>query len=173
MKWTKISALFLLMALVSAPGILKAQQYQYHKIYIYNFTKYIQWPANKQSGDFVIGVYGKSQMQNELNEMAATRSVGGQKIIVKEINAPSDALGCHVLFIPQGKSEVLDDVQSKLAGSATLVITEKPGMAKQGSAINFVIVGGKLKYELNKASIDKAGLKVMPDLIKLAILVNS
>lgn len=168
-----IKALIFLVVIVSSSGSLKAQQYQYHKIYIYNFTKYIQWPSDKQSGDFIIGVYGKSPMITELTTMAATRSVGSQKIIVKEINNPSDAESCHVLFIPESKSGILSDVRTKLGGNSTLVITEREGLGKQGSAINFVIIDGKLKYELNKTTLEKAGLKVMPDLIKLAILVNS
>jgi hypothetical protein len=46
-------------------------------------------------------------------------------------------------------------------------------MAKEGSDINFILVDGKLKYEMNKSSLEKSGLKVMPDLVKLAILVNT
>ena len=150
-----------------------SQDYQFHKVYIYNFTKYIQWPPEMQGGDFVIGVYGKSSMINELKAMSLNRTVGAQKITVKEIHSPQDASTCHVVFVPSGKSGSLTDLKSKLDGRPTLIITEKDGLAKQGSAINFVLVDGKLKYELNKNSIDKAGLKVMPDLVKLAILINT
>ncbi len=150
-----------------------AQEYQYHKVYIYNFTKYIQWPSQLQSGDFVIGIYGKSQMLNELKSMAANRTVGAQKIIIKEVSSFEEAVSCHVLFVPSNKSHFYTDLKSRLDNKPILIITEKDGLAKLGSSINFVLVDGKLKYELNKTSLDKSGLKVMPDLLKLAILVNS
>ena len=37
----------------------------------------------------------------------------------------------------------------------TLIITEKPGLAKQGSGINFVIENNKQKFEMNKTNIEK------------------
>jgi hypothetical protein len=150
-----------------------AQEYTYHKVYIYNFTKYIQWPTEKQKGEFIIGVYGKSSMTKELETMAANRSVGNQKIVVKQVDGTSDAAECHVLFIPSSKSSNLSALKSQLDGKPILFITEKSGMAKEGSDINFILVDGKLKYEMNKSSLEKSGLKVMPDLVKLAILVNT
>jgi hypothetical protein len=149
-----------------------AQEYTYHKVYIYNFTKYIQWPVDKQKGEFIIGVYGKSSMTKELETMAANRLVGSQKIVVKQIDGITEAADCHVLFIPSSKSSNLSALKSQLDGKSILFITEKNGMAKEGSDINFILVDGKLKYEMNKASLEKSGLKVMPDLVKLAILVN-
>lgn len=169
----KINRVILLLILFISSYSLKGQEYQYHKIYIYNFTKYIQWPTDRQSGNFIIGVVGKSSMADELISLAKNRTVGNQKIVIKEINNPSDGLDCHIIFVPRNKSNHLAALTEKISGKPTLVITEKEGMALQGSAINFVFVDGKLKYELNKALIDKAGLKVMPDLVKLAILVNS
>ena len=152
---------------------LFAQDYSFHPVYIYNFTKYIQWPSEKQTGDFVIGVYGKSPIFEKLKSMATNRTVGAQKIVVKEFASIEDMQNCHIIFIPVGKSSSFPDVSSKVNSKPVLVITEKSGLSKQGSGINFVVIEGKLKYELNKASIDKSGLKVSTDLIKLAILVNS
>ena len=45
-------------------------------------------------------------------------------------------------------------------------------MAKQGSAINFVIVGSRQKFELNKSNVEKHNLKVASTLENLAVLVN-
>ena len=45
-------------------------------------------------------------------------------------------------------------------------------MAKQGSAINFVIVGSRQKFELNKTNVTKHNLKVASTLEKLAVIVN-
>lgn len=166
-----LKALFISL-LVFAAGTVFCQDYKLHKVYIYNFTKYIQWPSEMQSGDFIIGVLGKSTMVEELQAIAASRTVGAQKIVVKEFANASDVDNCHVIFIPTNKSSSLGDLVTKFAGKPTLIITEKSGLGKQGSNINFVLVDGKLKYELNKDAIDKTGLKVSAELTKLAILIN-
>jgi hypothetical protein len=52
----------------------------------------------------------------------------------------------------------------------TLVITEKKGALNEGSAINFVIVDNKLKFELKVSNATKNGLKVSSNLETMAIV---
>lgn len=49
-------------------------------IFIYNFTKYIEWPENQKQGDFVIGVLGNSNpnLNKELDKMAALSKIGSR-----------------------------------------------------------------------------------------------
>jgi hypothetical protein len=146
--------------------------YRFHSIFIYNFTKYIQWPATQQSGDFVIGVLGNSgNVLEELTKVTANKTVGAQKITVKKIKSAAEASDCHIVFIPSSGSHNFDDVQSSLKGKPTLIITEKSGLAQKGSGINFIIQDNKWKFELNEAATQSAGLKVSKELSQLAINV--
>jgi hypothetical protein len=147
----------------------KAQDYKFHSVFMYNFTKYIQWPANYQTGDFIIGVLGDSPIIEQLTKMAESKTVGNQKFNIVKFANPESIEKCHMLFIPGNKSNDLDKVLSQTEGLSTLIITEKPGLGKKGSAINFIIVDGKWKFELNKASTDKSKLKVSGELARLAI----
>src|SRR5206468_262493 len=53
-------------------------------VFIYNFTRYIDWPADYKSGNFVINMFGSNTaMLTELNNMAKTKTVGAQKIEIK------------------------------------------------------------------------------------------
>jgi hypothetical protein len=49
---------------------------------IYRFTKYIDWPANKKSGDFIIGIVGDSPLYDDLKSFIGNKTVGSQKIVV-------------------------------------------------------------------------------------------
>lgn len=151
------------------PGL--SQDYKFHSIFIYNFTKYIEWPDNYKEGNFVIGVLGKSSVLENLNAMAAVKTVGSQKIEVKEYGSVAEIDKCHILFIPQNESGSLDQALSKFESASTLVITERPGLGKKGSGINFVIEGGKWRFELNAGAIEKAKLKVSGELTKLAKVI--
>jgi hypothetical protein len=145
--------------------------YRFHTVFIYNFTKYIQWPAQQQSGDFVIGVLGSSAISAELEKMAVNKMVGSQKIVVKKFKSAAEATDCHILFLPNTGNHNFDDLQRKFKGKPTLLITEKPGLAEKGSGINFIIQDNKWKFELNEAATQSSGLKVSKELSKLAIMV--
>jgi hypothetical protein len=145
--------------------------YRFHSVFIYNFTKYIQWPAEHQSGDFIIGVLGSSAISAELEKMAANKTVGAQKIVVKKFKSITEAADCHILFLPSTGNYNFDDVRNKFKGKPTLIITEKSGLAQKGSGINFIMQDNKWKFELNEAATQSAGLKVSRELSKLAINV--
>jgi hypothetical protein len=148
---------------------LQAQDYKYQSLFVYNFTKYIQWPANAQSGDFVIGVLGNSPMVGELEKVSANKMVGTQKIVVKKLSNVAEAETCQMVFIPLDSSPKFDAALEALKNKPILVITEKDGLGKRGSGINFVINDGKMRFELNQAATQSAGLKVSSQLTSLAI----
>ena len=147
-----------------------AQNYQLHSVYIYSFIKYVEWP-DRNSGDFVIGVYGDSPMTDHLKKMAAAKKAGDQRIVIKEIDDIQKLKGLHILFVPDAKSEEFDVISQNLDGSNTLIITESDGLGQVGSNINFVEKSGKLRFELNRSAMDKQNLKVSSELTKLAILI--
>jgi len=163
--------LLLSLVIVMVTGFVHSQDYKYHSVFIYNFTKYIQWPSSYQSGDFVIGVFGNSDVIPHLEKMASVKTVGTQKMVVKKFTDVNEINKCHILFIPDQKSGQFDDISSSLNGKPTLVITEKDGLGKKGSSINFIIVGGRYKFELNEEVIANSKLKVSGELAKLAILI--
>lgn len=148
-----------------------AQDYKFHSVFIYNFTRYIQWPPAEQQGDFVIGVLGSSGIIPHLEKMAETKRAGNQKFVIKKFNSVDEVTKCHMLFIPDNQSRHFGAAQSKLSGQPTLFISEKPGMGKEGSIINFIIVDGKYKFELNQSAAKSRNLKISSELTKFAILI--
>jgi hypothetical protein len=142
-------------------------------IYIYNFTKYIEWPAEYKDGNFVIGVYGTNiPLLNELNKMATSKTVGAQKMEIKNISNAAEAAQCHIIYILYDNSAQLTDVIGKLKGKSTLIVTDKAGMAKQGAGINFSVVENKQKIELNRSNIEKYKLKVASTLVEMAVQIK-
>ncbi len=168
----KIYCLSILFVVLFTAGIseVKAQQvdYKYHSLFMYNFTRYIKWPEAAMGGEFVIGVIGRSGITEHLDKMAQSKNVNGKPIVVKTFKNAEEITDCHMLFIPDGYSNKLADIRSKLNGRHTLVISEKPGLAEKGSDINFVVNNGKWSFEMNQASTDSRSLKVSSELTKFA-----
>ena len=138
---------------------------------VYNFTKYVQWPDHAAGGEFVIGVVGNTDIFNTLNGWYGGKPRGTKTYIIKKFNSAADVTDCHVLYIDKSKSGEFDNVNDKLKGKGTLIITDKSGLGMQGSSINFKIVDNKLKFELNQKAIEASNLKVSGALSSMAILI--
>lgn len=92
-------------------------------------------------------------------------------IVIKNFSSTDKIEKCHILFVPTNLSNKIDEIASSLSGNPVLIVTDKPGMAQKGAAINFVEKDGKIKFELNQQATSDKGLKVSGSLSSLAILV--
>ena len=142
-------------------------------VFIYNFTRYIEWDstANPDKSSFVIGIIGFSPVNNALAEIAKTNRVNNKRIVIRYYSKPEDIQDCQVLFIPKGIPFSLASVLER-TGKGTLTVSEEPGFAKQGTALNFFIDNDKVKFEANLKALFMAGLKASSQLLKLAKIVD-
>jgi hypothetical protein len=104
--------------------------------------------------------------------MATSKQVGNQKLEIRNTTSVDGSIQPHIIFLLNESSEILKEIASKFKGKGTLVVTEKNGLAKSGSAINFVAIDSKLKFEYSKTNAVKAGLKTSDGLNSLAIAVD-
>lgn len=142
-------------------------------VFIYNFTKYIEWPPDYQKGEFTIGILGNNDaLFDELDKMSKVKKVANQSFSIQKYKSVSDIKNPHILYIPKDSSADLSQVVSSLKSKSTLIVTESPGSAKKGSSINFIIEGNRQKFELNKSTTESHNLKVASALENLAVLVN-
>jgi hypothetical protein len=147
------------------------QNYQLHSVFMYSFTRYIQWPDEYNKGDFEIVVLGDSPITDELKKLAQAKKVGDRSIRVTRINAVSEIKKCNILFVPADKSAQLPEVLIKIGSNSILLATEQPGLGMKGSAINFITKDGKLAFEMNQAVMNKQKLKASNELSRLAIVI--
>ncbi len=173
MKTIRTFLLFSICALMlNVP--LKAQdrpEHELHAMMIYNFLKYIQWPGDKNSGDFIIGVLKDDNVYNTLNTWYGNKERGGKKFIIKNFNSAAEITECQLLYVGSSASNQFGDVLGKLGSNATLTVSNKRGLGEQGSCINFKVMDGRLKFELNQSAMDKASLKTSSQLTAMAILI--
>jgi hypothetical protein len=143
-----------------------------YAVFILNFARLIEWPPKETSGDFTIGVLDDSPLAFELKSVAKVKTVGKHRIKVEEYNAPSQIGSCNILFIPESKSAQVPKIIGRFPYNSMLIITEKEGLGKAGSNINFLIIDGKVRFELNERAIKGRGLKASAELQSVGILVE-
>lgn len=150
-----------------------AQKEKYQSLFIYNFTKYIKWPDSYNSDKFVIGVIGNSEIYSALSAMATSKkkTAAGKDIEVKKFNALGEIEDCNILFVSQDIAGSLGQIDNSTSSKPVLIITDSPGLATQGSVINFIEKDGKIKFELNESKASSRGLIVSGSLTSLAIII--
>lgn len=145
--------------------------YEIHSMLMFNFLKYIEWPASAQNGDFVIAVVGDDDVYNTLSKYYSARKINGQNVVIKNYGSVESIQNAHVVYLASGKSNQFDDLKAKFSGKPTLLITDHAGLGKKGSNINFRVISGKLKFEINKEAFNQAKLKVASQLEAMAIMI--
>jgi len=138
---------------------------------MFNFVKYVQWPVDDNSKEFVIGVVGNNEIYSTLNTWYAGKAKGNKTLVIKKFNNASEITDCQVVFIDRSKSNEFDAIHNKVKGKGTLVVIDHNGLGLKGSCINFKKVDEKLRFELNQHAIEASNLKVASALSQMAILI--
>ena len=143
-----------------------AQNEKFKALFIYNFAKNIAWQGEYSEGDFIIGVYGFSEIVNELENIAQKKKTNNQKIVIKRFKTIEEAEKCNILFIPRNKSNKIEEINTFFGNKQTLVISDKEGL--KGADINFVDTEFNLEFEIYPEQIRNKQMKVSQVLIDLS-----
>ncbi|WMN07188.1 YfiR family protein [Marivirga arenosa] len=172
-RTAKILALLLFMIVSFNTFNVKAQRpiHELHSMLIFNFIKYIEWPDDTKSGEFVIAVYGDDDVYTQLSNLYNQRSIKGQTASVVKVSDVASINNAHLVYVSDSMSKDFDDILSKYDTKPTVIVTDKSGLGKKGSSINFREVGGKLKFEINKATFDNSNLKISSQLLNMGIVI--
>jgi len=161
-------------AMICLIGNVYAQERPTHEIHaamLYNFIKYVQWPNETEAGEFVVGVIGEEKVFSTLKQWYDGKPKGTKKYVIRQLNTAAEAADCQVVYVGKTKSKEFDNIKTSVAGKSVLTITDGNGLGQKGSCINFKVIDGKLKFEMNQAVITAANLKVSGQLTSMAIML--
>jgi hypothetical protein len=162
-----IIALFFMSVAYMQSTIPKAQT-----MFIYNFSRLIEWPPSSRSGNFVIGVFGATEITMELELYTKGKKVGTRDIVIHRYKTLEEISDCHILFVPFERTKRMAEILNQLNGKSTLIITEKTGALNDGAAINFLLVEDKLKFEIKPDNASKYGIKLSAKLQEMSMQSN-
>ena len=140
-------------------------------VFIYNFTKYTEWPEEYKQGEFVIGVVNDDDLAEILEKNAQSKKINSQNVVVKRFNSTSDITKCHLLYVGGSTVSDVSPFVTKAKQYSCLIVTEGTGLVENSAAINFVVVGSRIQFEMNKGLFDDQQLIVSNSLEKLATRV--
>lgn len=170
MRIFKLTVCLLLFAIGATHG-QERPTHEIHAAMVFNFIKYVQWPDENGAGDFVVGVLGDDKVFETLQKWYDGKPKGNKKYVIKKLNGASESSVCQVVYVGKSRSKDFDTIKESTSGRSVLTVTDGNGLGQKGSCINFKVVDGKLKFELNQGTVASSNLKIASQLTSMAILL--
>ncbi|HZQ60720.1 MAG TPA: YfiR family protein [Casimicrobiaceae bacterium] len=139
--------------------------------FVYKFLTYVDWPPTAfAQGDspIVIGVIGAEDIAAELLQVIGNRTVNNRPVVVRRLREGDSLIGVHVLFIGRGEGPRIGAIARAAQQRAILTVAEAPGAIEQGAMINFVLVEGRVRFDIALDTADRSGLRLSSRLLAVA-----
>jgi len=168
-------ALVALLAPASRGQDAKPNEYQVKAVYLYNFGRFVEWPAQAataKGASFDICILGHDPFGPVLDSTVAGEKIDGQRVMVRRIVKVQEAAGCRILFITTSEESRLKDILSALERTGVLTVSDIPHFSERGGMIQLLEQGGKIRFEVNLTNAQDEGLTLSSDLLKVAAAVR-
>jgi hypothetical protein len=170
-----VALLLLLVGTVGLSAQTPATEYEVKAAYLLNFGKFIKWPATPAQPElekFTICVMGDDPFGPVLDLTVREERIAGKPVIARRITHTQDTAGCQVLFISRSEEKQVRKLLPGLNKSGMLTVSDMPGFLDHDGMIQFILVGNRVRFEVNLDSVQGAGLTLSSELLKVASFVK-
>ena len=176
----KIAAGIVLAAMLvsgGAPSFARgepAPEYAVKAAFLYNFAKFVEWPADAFAGPaspIVFFVFGEDPFGDALKSMKG-KTANGRPIVVRYAANAGELERCHLLFVSSSSTALLPKILQATKGWNVLTVGDMDGFARDGGTINLVNEGQRIGIEVNMEAARRARLQISSKLLGLAKIVK-
>lgn len=143
-------------------------EYEVKAAYLYNFVRFVEWPAAAREEPFVVAVLGDDPFGPALDEAFS----GDHSATIRRIHDPDEASKAQILFIGASEAASLPSIVRALSGHSVLTVGDAPEMARKGTIIAFRMEGNRVRFDINLRRAESARLKLSSQLLKVATIVG-
>ena len=136
---------------------------------ISNMLLFVEWPTTGSTsapGDRLVVCFQEPSPVADALLRLDGKSVKGKSLKVMQVS--SDAGGCHALYLAPGSAANLDTILPGLSRAPILVTANSPDYAKRGVMLNLDLAGGRVVFDIDLRSAQKAGLQISSKVLRLA-----
>ena len=172
------AAVILVWTLVAVPCLWaqgpKPTDYDVKAAYLYNFGRFVEWPDSvaTKSDSFNVCVLGQDPFGPALDATLAGETIGGKNVTARRISSPQEAVNCRILFMSSEEGSRLSKIMEALDKGSVLTVSDMPQFSQRGGMIQFVLEGKKVRFEVNLTAVQRAGLSLSSELLKVATTVR-
>ena len=149
--------------------------HQVQAAFLFNFAKFVTWPDDafqRSENSLIIGVLGEDPFGAVLEETIRDKTVMGKKLAVKRFVRIQDAVNSHILFLSSSEESHLPHILKVLEKNTVLTVSDMEQFGERGGMVAFTVEDQKVRFNVNVDAVERAGLKMGSQLLKLAKIVG-
>jgi hypothetical protein len=136
--------------------------------YLFNFAKFVTWPANSRANVLNICILGKDPFGATLDNIVAGETIEGRRLAVLRLPRATSAAPCSILFINESEASHVDKDLSAVAKLPILTVSDISGFMRDGGTIEFVLSDKRVRFEVNLSAARRHGIVLSSQLLKVA-----
>ncbi|HEY1808299.1 MAG TPA: YfiR family protein [Acidobacteriaceae bacterium] len=140
--------------------------------YLYNFGKFVRWPAASGRGALVLCVAAPDSFTHALSSLATGEQIDQRPLTVKTVNDPRAVEGCSILYLGSSEPERVDTYLTAASGKPILTVGDTPDFLARGGTIQFVLMQDHIRFSVNLSAASRCGLGLSSELLKVAVSVT-
>ncbi len=150
-------------------------EYQIKAGYLFNFAKFVGWPTNLTgtTTKLTIGILADRPAYAVLAGELDGKRIGEHVIKTSRCKSVKDVERFGIIFITRSQAGRAAELCKAVTNAPVLTVGEFDRFAEQGGCVNFVHKGDNIRFEVNLAAVERAGLKISSKLASMAIVVRS
>ncbi len=140
---------------------------------VYKVTKFVTWPGDSlaTTGPCTLGIVGEGEVQAALRGLE-NRLVAGRPLAIVDVSDPDALERCHIVYFGSGSEAVADSMVEALANAPILTVSDTEGFAEGGGMLELVRQRNRIGFAINKAAVDRSGVRFGSQLLKMAHIVG-
>lgn len=143
--------------------------------YLLNFGRFATWPADAASVGaltFNVCVLGRDPFGPALDQTVTGESIDGKGIAIMRVAAGQDVSACRILFVAASEESKLSSILPEADKAGALTVSDAAAFADRGGMIQFVTEGRRIRFRVNAAAVEHAGLSLSSQLLRVATAVT-
>jgi hypothetical protein len=170
---------FLLVAGVAlSAGRARAQsaaaEYQVKAAYLLNFARFVEWPtgALPASSPLNIAIVGDDPFAGALDEVLRGKSANGHPIQLRHLHWNDVLAPSQIIFISASEEGHLPQILRFIGRDSVLTVSDIDRFSLRGGVIEFLMVGNRVRFDINRTSANTAQLNISSKLLNVARAVH-
>lgn len=146
-----------------SPG---SSEYAIKAALLVNILKFVSW---NERNDRIVLCVSKGEELRQTFEQLAGELIESREIQVRFFNGEQlSADSCDVYFASGSEDAINPETLKNMSTSGVLTIGERGDFLHQGGVVNFYTDNNRVRFEINVAAAEKAGIKFSSKLLHLA-----
>lgn len=172
--WAAGAAVLCLLLCGANAQVRRADEDQVKAAYLYNFAKFVEWPAasfTHPDDPVVICAMGDEGLAEVLQQIARGKQAQGRPIAVQLVESIDGLKPCHILMIALRDKARIGPALRNAQSARILTVGQSADFIRLGGMINLVRNEDSVELEINPKAAETAGLKISSRLLAVSHVI--